>query len=243
MLRPVTKTPNLVLAAILLGCLMPAGAQASSLEISPVTVNLAPGQNVTTVEVTNRGDASAAIQIRAYGWNQAGNEDVLTPTQDIIVSPPIFTVSKGSSQTVRMLLRGGIATRERNYRLLIDEVPPANIHNQQVAIAMRVSLPVIAASAQALPPKLQWRATRGTGHQILLSATNDGTSYDKVHAIVVTLADGSHPIVKASGNNPYILPGAQRHWVVADGGAAPIALRLAVTSQSGKNEHSLALSR
>src|SRR5688500_9450583 len=111
-----------VLAALIsLGCLISGEARATSLEISPVMVNLAPGQTATTIEVKNRGGAPAAIHIRAFAWSQAGDVDDLAPTQEVILSPPIFTLAEGASQTIRLLLRGGKgAASERSYRLLLD---------------------------------------------------------------------------------------------------------------------------
>jgi fimbrial chaperone protein len=226
-------------ALISLGCLPIDAAIARSLEISPVSVNLVAGQNATTIELKNRGGGSAAIQIRAYSWAQAGNADILSPTRDVIVSPPIFTVPAGASQTVRLLLRGGPGvTGERSYRLLLDEVPPANPQNNQVAITFRISLPVIAAAASAPSRNLNWRAARVAGNRILPSATNTGNVYDKVHAIAVTLPDGSHPNILPAGENPYLLPGAQRHWVV-QGSALPGTINLSVTTQAGKSERTL----
>jgi fimbrial chaperone protein len=234
--------PTPVLAAVIsLGCLLSGKIQAASLEISPVIVNLAPGQTATTIEVTNRGGAPAAIQARFYAWTQAGDEDTLTPTQDIILSPPIFTVPAGASQTMRLLLRVGIvAGAERSYRLLLDEVPPANTENRQIEIALRISLPVIVASASSGASVLQWRAERGPGGEIQLTAINAGRAYAKVSAIDVTLSDGSHPKVISRGKNPYILVDANRHWTVqGSGGAAGGPLRLSVVTQAGKSEQSL----
>jgi len=234
----------LLAALISLGCLLSGEVQAASLEISPVTVAFAPGQKATTIRVKNRGGAPAAIQIRAYSWTQAEEEDVLTPTQDIILSPPIFTVPGDASQTIRLLLRGGkVVSGERSYRLLLDEVPAPNPQNRQVAIALRVSLPVIvaSASASAAPRTLVWRARRGPAGQILLSATNTGPAYDMIQAIAVTLSNGSQPDVVSRGKNPYILAGAQRHWVVQGGPAMGNTLRLGITTKSGKSEQTLAL--
>ena len=232
-----------VLAALIaLGCLLCGQANATSLEITPVAVHLVPGNNATTIEVMNRGEVAAAIQLRAYAWTQTGDEDVLTPTRDIILSPPIFTLGKGATQTIRLLLRRGAAgPGERTYRLLIDEVPPVNAKNQNIVVAMRVSLPVIVASEPSHAGSLQWRAKRVAGGRIMLSATNKGTAFDRVHAIAVTLADGSRPAVATSGTNSYILAGAQRQWVVKSGGGAARELRLSVTTRSGKSEQVLAL--
>src|SRR5215210_1090228 len=131
--------------------LHPGEARATSLEITPVAVHLVPGAKATTIEVANRGGVAAAIQLRAYAWSQNGNQDVLTPTRDIVLSPPIFTLGIDGSQTIRLMLRrGASAAGERTYRLLIDEVPAPNPRAQQVQVAMRLSLPVIIGSA---PPK------------------------------------------------------------------------------------------
>jgi fimbrial chaperone protein len=232
-----------VLAALVsVGCVLSGTARAAVLEISPVTISLAEGQSATTIEVRNRGDTPAAVQVRAYAWAQSGDEDVLTPTRDIILSPPIFTVGAGESQTLRLLSRGGAATAgERSYRLLLDEVPAATPRHQQIIIALRASLPVIVAAAPPASTRLQWRADRAAGGEVLLSATNAGPGYDAVQAIEVTLADGSRRSAVARGKNPYILAGAERHWVVNGARVPAGALRLNVSTRDGKSEHALAL--
>jgi fimbrial chaperone protein len=233
-------TPVVLATLISLGFLLSGEAQAASLEISPVIVNLVPGQNATTIEVKNRGEAPAAVQARPYSWSQVGDDDNLTPTQDIIISPPIFTVPAGASQTVRLLLRGANETGgwERSYRLLLDEVPPANTENKQIKMALRVSLPVMIASVASTPPVLQWRTEHGPGGEIQLMAVNSGHAYEKVSAIDVMLPDGTHPKLILRGKNSYILAGAQRHWVMLGRVAGP--LRLSVTTRAGKSEEILA---
>ena len=235
--------PAIVLTTLIsLGCLLPARAEAATLEFSPVVVTLAPGQTTATIEVRNRGDSPTAVQARAFSWTQTGNDDALIPTYDIILSPPIFTVPEGASQTVRLLLRriGGVG-RERSYRLLLDEVPLTDAQDKKIAFALRVSLPVIAASATSAPPMLQWRAERGAGGETVLTAVNTGQAFDRVSAIEVTLPDGSHPKVSARGSNTYILPDAERHWSVGGGAGAPTGpLRLSVTSRAGERVYTLA---
>jgi fimbrial chaperone protein len=141
--------PTLALAALmLLGCMLAGEVHAASLEVSPVIVTLAPGQTATTIVTTNRGDMPSTMQVRIYRWTQAGDADDLAPTVDIVVSPPIFTVPAGGSQTVRLLLRGGSAAAgERSYRLVMDEVPPAAAAGRQVTFALRQSLPVFVGAA------------------------------------------------------------------------------------------------
>jgi fimbrial chaperone protein len=234
------RSKPVLVALIALSWLHAGTALAASLEISPLIVTLAAGQTTTTIEVRNRGETLIAIQARSYRWTQTGNEDTLIPTQEIILSPPIFTVPAGASQTVRLLLRGGIGgTEERSYRLLLDEVPPANTLNKQIEMALRISLPVIVASASSAPAGLQWRAERGPSGETQLTVTNPGPTYDRVSLIEVTLADGSHPKVIPRGKNPYILPGATRDWIVQGHPGPPGPLQLKVLTQAGKSEQIL----
>jgi fimbrial chaperone protein len=234
-------------AAFLLAVLVSTGAlcagraDAAYLEISPVVIILTPGQTTATIEVQNRGDAPAAIQARAFRWTQLGDEDPLTATEDIIVSPPIFTVPQGASQTLRLLIRGPHVEGERSYRLLLDEVPPANTGRKEIVIALRASLPVIVAAAPPALAKLQWRAERDPGGRLLLTAANTGQAYDTVRAIDLTLTDGSHPKVVPAGKNPYILPGAERHWIVKGNAAPGGVMSLSVTTEAGKSEQAVAV--
>jgi len=238
----ISKRKPALAALLWLGCLRSGEANATSLEITPVAVHLVPGQNSTMIEVMNRGGLATAIQLRAYAWSQDGDKDVLVPTQDIILSPPIFTVPSGKTQTIRLLLRRGASgAGQRSYRLLLDEVPSATAaKDRQVMIAMRVSLPVIVASAAPKPKSLVWRAKRGPGSQVMLSATNGGNIFDRIHAIAVTLADGSEAKIASTAANSYVLAGAERHWLVQGNGAAR-ELRLSVTTQAGKSEQVLAV--
>jgi fimbrial chaperone protein len=112
--------------------------------------------------------------------------------------------------------------------------------NKGVVIALRVSLPVIVAAAVTALPALLWRVERSAGGATELTAVNSGKAYDRVLAVEVTLPDGSHPKAVAQAPNTYILPGAQRHWILADGGAMPPGpLHLSLMTQAGKSEQTL----
>ncbi|MEI9986342.1 MAG: fimbria/pilus periplasmic chaperone [Aliidongia sp.] len=133
----------LVLAALIALCSLPAGTvEAASLEISPVIVDFAPGQTAATIVVQNHGETPVAVQARAYSWRRPMTTNLSPQPHDVILSPPIFTVPAGASQTVRLLLRGGSGSgAERSYRLLLDEVPPGRCSEQ----ATRHSAPRVAA--------------------------------------------------------------------------------------------------
>lgn len=216
----------------------------SKLEISPVVVNLDPGQISATIEVRNQGQSPVTIQARPYAWSQALEDDVLTPTSEIIVSPPIFTVPANGVQTARLMLRGDARTvgaQDRSYRLLLDEVPgvDAGAGAGQVQVILRISLPVFAGAARSTPT-LDWTAARSADGNVVLTATNTGRGYVRINDLQATLADGSHPELSAQGKSPYVLPGARRRWVVEGYAAAAGApLQLRVTTHVGSSDMTL----
>lgn len=234
----------LLIAMILVGDPVVDKAGGSELEISPVVLNLAPGETSATIEVRNRGAAPVTIQARPFDWSQTTDDDVLTPTSNVILSPPIFTVPAQGVQTLRLLLRGEAvlpSDRDRSYRLLLDEVPAARSDAEQVQMTLRLSLPVFAASGRSAPA-LTWTAARDSGGALILTATNTGSGHVRISEVQATLADGSAGQVTARGRSPYVLAGALKHWVLDAPDAAPGAtVRLRVVTQIGTSDVTLSL--
>jgi fimbrial chaperone protein len=224
-----------------LGCMLPEWVGATTLVVTPTLINLAPGQTSATVEIQNHGLAPVALQARVFAWSQTGDNDMLVPTSDIIISPPIFTTPVGASQTVRLLLRGAArASQGSSYRLLLDEVPVASAKRGQVVVALRMSLPVMITSSQTGPALLTWHAERTPDGNIILTAVNAGLTYAIVSGMEVTMADGSHPMALPLGKNPYVLAGSRRQWIVRSSSAASrIPLRLSFDTQAGRTDQAL----
>ncbi len=231
--------------AVAIGIFAAGNAQAAFLEVSPVIVELAAKQSTTTVTVANRSDAPTAVQIRVYRWSQAGDQDVMEPSDEVVVSPPIFTSMPGQTQTIRLLLRGGAASAERDYRMLLNEVPAPVGPGRHVIMALRLSIPIFSSptvnkSVGPLGPVLQWEARRDGPKDIILTARNTGPVYARLGAIAVGLADGTQLRASPQGGNAYVLPGALRHWLVKDAGARVTSpLQLNLSAQSGKNDFKL----
>lgn len=162
------KRLPLVLAT---GIVAPATAQ--TLEVAPITVELPAGKMAGTLIVTNRGDRPSTIQVRAFAWSKEEGEDLLTPTDALLVSPPFATLGPGEKQTVRIVLRRPAGVRELPFRLLVDQLPPA-AEAGAVRVAVRVSLPVFAAPSGLARPVLDWRLLPGTGPAATLVVRNTG---------------------------------------------------------------------
>lgn len=194
----------LIAAATLFGATHPALAQ--TITVVPVNIQFAPGQSVATLTVMNQGDKEVGYQIRAFAWSQ-GDGDQQTPTDNLMVSPPMGKIPASASQIVRLVLRQPAQGRESTYRIVLDQIP-GSADPGTVRFALRVSLPAFAAPAGRIAPRLDWNVER-RGDGIDLIVHNDGTRHESLRNITLTTADGAKFTTEDNGS-PYILPGATR---------------------------------
>lgn len=212
-----------------------------SVTISPVSVHLAYGQKSASLNVRNARLEPMSVQVRIYRWTQDGDEDVLTPTSDVILSPPMAIIASGTTQTLRLLMRPSstsAARQERQYRILLDEIPSTSARPGQLKFALRSSLPLFATTEKPIVPHLEWRAERGNDKTVILTGTNSGLAYDRVVTLAATLPDGTTLNAVPRAMNPYILPASQRQWVVREKVIGD-TIHLAVVTIKGRSDQSL----
>jgi fimbrial chaperone protein len=223
--------------ATLLGVLAAGGAHAQSLEVAPVRIEMAPGQMTTTILVTNRGKESTGVQARVFAWKQSGNDDQLTATKDVLISPPIAELQAGQTQLIRILRRKPAAATEATYRILIDQIPPAAAPTANgVRIALRLSLPIFVAPAQRAEQNLEWRVVSADGIEAELVARNRGARHVRVSDLSLS---GPTGVALTASGSPYVLPGAERRWRLKgkfEGLRTGATLRLTGASDEGRIE-------
>lgn len=212
---------------------LPAAAQAPALQVSPVMVHMSAGEMATTLSVTNAGDSDTTVQLRSFLWRQNEGADALAPTDDLEVSPPITDIPAGLTQVFRLVLRHPAGAAEETYRVLLDQLPAA-AQPGVVRIALRISVPVFAASPGATPADVVWQLAM-QGRQEVLLGTNRGQQHARV--LNLMLRDrGRVPTAAHPRNGPYILPGGTQTWLVDDASriASGYPVRLTAQSDAGK---------
>jgi len=204
------------------------------LSVLPVNIFFSPGQRATSLTVTNKGTSTSAIQIRAYSWNQKENDDPLTASSAVVVSPPLATLAPGSTQVIRLVLRQSPQDHEDTYRILLDQIPPA-AEPGVVHIVLRLSIPIFAQPAVRAFPMVKFHLERNAG-QIYLVAINSGNLHEVIRDIVLTTSDG-RKLKDDANTSPYILSGATRRWHIAVTDAQPpIGDTLKLTAHSGAGD-------
>lgn len=193
--------------------LVASGACAGSFTANPVRLTLPAGIGSTSMLLENTGDQPVLVQAELMAWSQQNGKDVLAPSQDLVVSPPIFKVAPGAAQTVRIgLLKPASPDREVAYRLFLQEVaqPPAP-GETGVSVALRLGLPVFVLPRGGGTPQLAWRA-KATASTIDLTLANTGNAH--VQAIDCKLFGSDGSLLGEQQLAAYVLAGQTRSWVV-----------------------------
>jgi fimbrial chaperone protein len=204
----------LVLCAVAL--LSPSIANAAGWEIDPVRIELSPQQQTAALTVKNSSDQATSIQIQAVAWSQRYGKDVYLPTNELLVSPPIFTIAPKGEQIIRVALRRQAdATHELSYRLNLQELPPPSTPNfMGVKVALRVSLPVFVQSLQGgVAPKMVWDIARMAEDQLKVVVRNSGNAHVQISDFALYVPGNDKPITGESGSS-YVLAGQMQEWLL-----------------------------
>jgi len=205
---------GLLVSATALG-LSPTPALAGTFSISPLRVELSSRTTTGALTLRNQDDSPVVVQAEVMLWEQAGGEEKLTETRDLLVSPAVVTIPGNGSQLVRVALRRPVdAERELSYRLILTEVPQtASPDFTGLSVALRLSLPIFIAPVAAAAPALEWSAARSGEGPITLTARNAGNSHARVLSFDVLSAAGS-ALGSPQNVSAYILPGQARTWTL-----------------------------
>lgn len=206
-----TRHVHQALAALLLFLALEGAGSAGSFQVSPVRATLTSSQPVAALTVRNTGSSAAVVQLQAMRWTQADDKDALIPANELLATPPIFTLAPGASQIIRVGLRQPAdPDTERAYRLLLEEVPPPPQPGfTGLRVALKISLPIFVPASAAAQVDLQWHATPSADGTLILAVHNNGQAHAHMSGLTATMGDAHVPLPDA---NVYVLAGVSRQW-------------------------------
>lgn len=203
--------------------------------VTPVRIYMGPRDRAVAVTVTNEGDGELVLQADLSVWSQNPEGlDELTPTEDLILAPPIIKLAPNARQVVRLaLLKPADASRQLIYRLVMREVPEVQAAKSgvQVPIALAISMPVFVTPPVA-KREVVCEATRKDARTLEAMCRNTGSAYAQVRE--ATIRRGDKVLAKFEGGT-YILPGARRGSTMKAEADVPAgAAQLQVAFDDGK---------
>jgi fimbrial chaperone protein len=194
-------------------------AQAASLQVAPVGIEVAAPGTAAIVKLRNEGTTAINAQIRAFRWVQVDGQERLEPTDDLVASPPMAHLGPGAEYTVRLVrVSKQAVAAEESYRLLIDELPDQKAQgNRVINLILRYSIPVFFFRPDAGPARLKWSVDQRDG-KVRISAANEGDRHVRLAGLNIRDRNGTS-ISFGSGLTGYVLGHSGMHW------AAPVAPR------------------
>lgn len=205
--------------------LLPGLAGAAGLQVSPTTVEVAATRGAGGLTLVNNSARPLTAQTRVFRWTQADGQDVLEPSTDLVVSPPMLELPPGGTQLVRVIRTGPPPQHEAAYRLIVDELPveqPEGEPGAALRFALRYSIPVFLGPAGGEPtaPVLHARVTADRdGRQFELQNLGNGRAQI---AALTYLAPSGERISIAPGLSGYVLAGQLRRWPLSDQLTTPL---------------------
>lgn len=203
-IRVAAILPSLLFSAALFG----SAAHAGSFRVNPVQIVIPSDRRSTTVTLSNADAAPLSVRARTYIWTQQNGEDVYTPTDSLIASPPIFTVAGGKTQLVRV----GFSTKPTAaaYRIIFEEIPPEKPVKGQVQVTLRLNLPVYVPAKDG-KPDLSWSAWRDSRGIVTVEGRNSGDLHSQILQLDAESGKGRQVLSNQMG---VVLPASSRAWKV-----------------------------
>lgn len=198
-----------------------AGVQAAALQVSPTTVQFNADGKAERVWLSASGEKPVTGQVRVYRWAQKDGKDVLTPTRDVVASPPMMTVPAGQTQLLRLVSKVPAGKAEQAYRLIVDELPPAGEKQPHAGmqLLLKYSIPLFVAPAGKALDNAK-RALEGVtfslqreGSKTWLTADNTRTTHIRLSALTYVTTGGQVQTLNA-GLLGYVLAGSHQRWAV-----------------------------
>jgi len=196
---------------------LPPVAHGGEWQVVPIRLDLGGGAKSGVLTVKNRSDETLNIQLKAYEWSQdQDGKDKYQETADLIFMPKIATLDKQGEQLVRVGIKIPATTREKTYRLFIEEIPkPRKAESSSISIAIRFGVPIF---VKPLKEEIKgdigkFEAVKG---ELSAAITNNGTAHFNITSVNFRLRNARGDELFAKENKGwYLLSGVSRHYSTA----------------------------
>ena len=145
--------------------------RATSLEISPVQLEISSGETITSMELKNQSEDTAVFQISIMKWKSIYGKEILEETSDVIATPPIIELSPNETKIIRI----GLANPEKlekwpTYRVILKEIPTSSSEKLFIGLKtlLNIRIPLLIDSIEPMTPKGNWVVSRVSQNQMKL---------------------------------------------------------------------------
>lgn len=175
---------------------------AGGIQIAPVMVAMSANHHISSLRLRNGRERAVSFEADVYAWSQQDDQDVLTPTHDVLISPGVFEIPAGHEQVVRLGVVTPDGQQERAYRLVLRELPSPTPRNNGLGFTLEMSLPIFVTPIGARPALVVHTEDAEGGLRLLIS--NQGAAH-------LQILGAEDPSAGALHAPRYLLAGATAH--------------------------------
>lgn len=211
-------------------------AQAASLRVAPVVLDLRAPTAASTIRIWNDARRPINVQIRVLRWTQKNGEDAYEVTNDVVASPPITTLRPGGENLIRIVRTSKRPVNgEESYRLVVDELPdPSRRVAGTVVLVVRHSIPVFFGTTDASGASPSWSVQQRRGGY-LVTVRNRGSMRLKISNLA--LSSGGKALARREGLVGYALGNSTAKWFVPATGRSRVSdgsVAISADSEAGR---------
>jgi len=196
-------------------------ADASDLNVQPLSLHLKSNRTSDTITVENRGTMTIRIQVSGFSWDQdLSGVPKYESTQDLVFYPKLLTVEPGKKKSVRVgLMNTAPAATEKTFRVFFEELP--SLASQLVpettglTILSKFGIPVFLDPVRIAPKPAV--AVKGMHNGILTVATANSGNAHFISTTVGILGLNAHgaTIFDRAQTGWYVLAHGEREYAVS----------------------------
>ncbi len=208
------KAFSAFVAAILL--FAPVAAKAA-VSVTPTRIMLSKAQPTQLLTLTNQANDASRFQASVFAWRQTRDGKIkLDPTNDVVAFPPLFSIAGKDVRNIRVGMTGTQGVTEKDYRIIVQELPHAPKPGVPVEIQMltRFSIPIFVApvGAAVIDTHIEDAAlAQGT---LSFTVVNQGTLHTEISKLVATGTGADGTTFDVSTPGWYLLAGEHRVYHV-----------------------------
>lgn len=218
-------------AALFAGVMATVSAEAASLRVAPVILDLSAPTAASSIRIWNDAKKPINVQVRVFRWSQKDGKDVYTIAEDVVVSPPLTTLKGNGENMVRVVrVSKRPVAREESYRLVVDELPSAGRRPAgTVVLVVRHSIPVFFSQPEAEGASARWSVRRAPdGYEV--TVRNSGDKRLKISNL--DLIGQGKTIARSPGLVGYVLGNSTASWTVPATARSALTKSVKIRAQS-----------
>jgi fimbrial chaperone protein len=187
---------------------------ASSIQITPIRLQILPHQKTASMDIYNNSADSVVIQLSIVKWNYINGKDVYEDTKNILVTPPIAIIQPQEKQIVRLgMIAPPDAQKGGTYRLIVKEVPSPTFEPAMgVQTLLEIRVPVVVAPLTPSKPQMSWTVNRAGEKKLNITWQNTGESYISLRKIALFDKDEEKPLTEHD-YQAFLLPTQKQEFV------------------------------